>query len=112
MPDREDRGTTEDTKWIADDHTGGNDSGTSRIDPNRLDEPQGPDRTAEALNAIPTRELLHQPDPSMRPPVVNRSRDAETVTDESGRIASTDERGEDAGGARNPAVSGATGEGR
>lgn len=109
LPDKviastQDRGTTDDPAWGAGDYTGGNDSGTSSLAPGSLDQPQGPDRTAELLQRESTRDLLNQPDPSQRPPAEVQADD--TVTDESGRIGPVDD-GRDTGGARNPAVSGA-----
>jgi hypothetical protein len=73
LPDKaiansEDRGTADDPAWGVGDYTGGNDSGTSHIRPGSLDKAQGPDRTADLLNLESTRDLLDQPDPSMRPP--------------------------------------------
>jgi hypothetical protein len=50
MPDQTDRGTTEDLEWPKGNLTGGNDSGTAGVDPDHLDKPQGPDRTARILN--------------------------------------------------------------
>lgn len=72
LPDKaiantEDRGTSDDPLWGAGDYSGGNDSGTSSIQPGSLDKPQGPDRTAELWQQETTRELLNQPDPTQRP---------------------------------------------
>ena len=68
MPEKEDRGTSNDPAWPQTDLTGGSDSGTSNIQPGTLDKPLGPDRTARLLETESTRELLNQPDPSVRPP--------------------------------------------
>ena len=50
MPDKTDRGTTLDRDWPSGNLTGGNDSGTARVNRKKLDEAQGPDRTAQILS--------------------------------------------------------------
>lgn len=64
----EDRGSGDDPAWGVGDYTGGNDSGTADVKPGSLDQPSGPDRTAELLQQDSTRDLLNQPDPTTRPP--------------------------------------------
>jgi hypothetical protein len=69
LPDKviasaEDRGTSDDPAWGAGDYTGGNDSGTSRIQPGTLDKAQGPDRTAETLEGLSARDLLNNQTPA------------------------------------------------
>ena len=51
MPDKEDRGTTDDPAWGEGDLTGGNDSGTAVNDADKGEEPTGPDRTARVAQA-------------------------------------------------------------
>lgn len=99
MPDKTDRGTTADPAWGTKSLTGGNDSGASRIDRNKLDEVQGPDLTAKLLeesggspagNAAdaPRAEHLYYPGPDAAG--TQQDTDSEEVTDESGRIAPAD----------------------
>jgi hypothetical protein len=72
MPDKEDRGTTEDPKWGDGDYTGGNDSGTAGGGA-KGDKPQGPDKTSRMLRAEHSSVAgAPGPDPSMTPPRVER----------------------------------------
>ncbi len=100
MADRDDRGTTMDPAWDAANLTGGNDSGTARVDKDNLDRADGPDLTARILEDQGT--SLPAQGPETAAPA------DDTVTDESGRIAATDAPVEESarGGARDPRVAG------
>jgi hypothetical protein len=75
MPDQTDRGTTEDLEWPKGNLTGGNDSGTAGVDPDKLDEPQGPDRTAQILDEEGgSAGAFPGSDPSMERPLEEPSR--------------------------------------
>jgi hypothetical protein len=68
----EDRGTTDDPAWQDDDLTGGNDSGTSRTEPDDIDKADGPDRTARILQSDGGSAAgAPGPDPSLTPPRTN-----------------------------------------
>src|SRR5690242_10998305 len=72
MPDREDRGTTDDPAWGEGDLTGGNDSGTAGGE-DRGDQPTGPDRTARVAQADNVSVAgTRSQDPTMQPPQENR----------------------------------------
>lgn len=68
MAERSARGTGDDPAWADTDLTGGVDSGTAHVYPGSLTHESGPDKTADLLDTDSTEQLLHQPDPSMRPP--------------------------------------------
>lgn len=112
MAERSARGTGDDPAWANTDLTGGVDSGTAHVYPGSLTHDSGPDETADLLNTESTEQLLHQPDPSMRPPraapsqAVDAGSVVDTMTDESGNFAATDAPGEDPGAARDPMAAG------
>jgi hypothetical protein len=73
MADRTYRGTTEDRDWPAGDLTGGNDSGTAGKR-SRLDQSQGPDRTAKILEKEGGSAAgFPGPDPSVERPLETES---------------------------------------
>jgi hypothetical protein len=117
MPDKSDRGTHNDPEWDSRNLTGGNDSGASAIDRDKLDVPQGPDLTARFMeetggsvagSADEARRVAHEdrdwPGTRSQP-----NQGGDEGTDESGRIAAADSETSclPSGGARDPRVTGA-----